>query len=132
MAAVAAKLHIKEGMKLALLNPPGEHKSIFREVPRGCSVIGAAGGKADLVLLFATNAKELETTFPKALKFCGDDTPIWVGFPKLTGAIKSDLTRDKGWDGVTKAGYRRVSLIAVDDTWSAMRVRKKELVKAHR
>ncbi len=132
MPSIAAKLHVKAGMKLALLNPPKEHKNIFGDLPTGCTVIYGAGGKADLVLVFAASVKELDALLPKAMKFLSEDTPLWVGFPKQTGSLKSDLARDKGWDSVKKAGYRPVSIIAVDETWSAMRLRRKELVKSQR
>ena len=34
-----------------------------------------------------------------------------------------DITRDRGWDSFAKEGWRPVSLIAIDDTWSALRFR---------
>ena len=132
MPTLASKLHIKADMKLALLNAPEEHRDIFRDVPPGCSVSTSGTRKVDLVLLFAPTVKDLERRFPVALRRTGEDTPVWIGFPKQTGALKSDLTRDRGWDSVTKAGFRPVTLIAIDETWSAMRVRRKELVKKNR
>ena len=132
MPTLASKLHIKADMRLALLNAPKEHRDIFRDAPPGCSVSTAGTGKVDLVLLFAPAVKDLERLFPIALRRTKEDAPLWIGFPKQTGALKSDLTRDRGWDVVRKAGFRPVTLIAVDETWSAMRVRRKELVKTNR
>ncbi len=129
MPDFASKLHIKAPMNVALLNAPQEHRDIFRNVPPGCSVSTSGTGKADLVLLFAPTVKDLERRFPSALRRTGDDTPLWIAFPKQTGALRSDLTRDRGWDVVTKAGFRPVTLVALDAAWSAMRVRRKEFVK---
>ncbi|GAB4459307.1 MAG: hypothetical protein OHK0037_04430 [Elainellaceae cyanobacterium] len=37
--------------------------------------------------------------------------------------MKTDLTRDIGWDVVTKAGLKGVAQVAIDETWSALRFR---------
>ena len=129
MASPGSKLHLKAGMKLILLNAPEEHAGIFRDAPSGCTVSTSPRGRADLVLLFAASVKDLRARFPKVLALPGKDTPLWIAYPKLTGSIKSDLTRDKGWDIVRKAGLRPVTLISLDETWSALRFRKAELVK---
>lgn len=60
----------------------------------------------------------------EAVKFAG---VLWICYPKLTGKIKSALTRDVLWQ--LAPGMRPVAQVAVDDTWSAMRFRPVELVK---
>ena len=132
MASIFTKLHIKPGMKLALLNAPAEHAKLFDDRPEGCSVSTSATGKPDLVLLFAATEKELGRRFPTALRLAKDDVPLWIGYPKQTGAVKSDLSRDRVWKLVSSSGVRPVSLVALDSTWSALRVRRKELVKSTR
>ncbi len=42
---------------------------------------------------------------------------------KKSAKMKTDLTRDVGWETVAKAGWQAVSQISVDDTWSALRFR---------
>jgi hypothetical protein len=44
--------------------------------------------------------------------------------------MKSDITRDVGWSSLEKAGFDGVAQIAIDETWSASRLRPKELVKS--
>ena len=48
---------------------------------------------------------------------------LWLAFPKKSSGIATDLTRDHGWDVIHRAGWQGVSLIAVDERWSAMRLR---------
>jgi uncharacterized protein YbdZ (MbtH family) len=35
----------------------------------------------------------------------------------------SGVNRDRGWDTVEESGYRRVSQVAIDEKWSALRFR---------
>ncbi len=124
------KLHIKPGMTLALLHAPQSHAALFKDAPAGTKVITAARGTPDFILLFASSRADLEKEFPKALQLMGEDTPFWIAYPKLTGSIRSDLTRDRGWEAVAAAGLRPVSQIALDATWSALRFRRTVLVKS--
>ncbi|HYO89253.1 MAG TPA: hypothetical protein VER79_11430 [Candidatus Limnocylindrales bacterium] len=54
---------------------------------------------------------------------------FWACYPKLTGEIKTDITRDKGWDALTGAGWRGVAQVSVDGTWSALRFRPETDIK---
>ncbi len=48
---------------------------------------------------------------------------IWVTYPKGTSKVKTDLNRDTIREYVPIAGFQVVSLIAVDETWSALRLK---------
>jgi hypothetical protein len=48
---------------------------------------------------------------------------LWICYPKKSSEVKTDISRDVGWDVVHKAGWEGVTLISVDDIWSAMRFR---------
>jgi len=132
MASIVTKLHIKPGVKLALLNAPVRQAKMFSDVADECSVSRSATGKPDVVLLFVSTMKELDRKFPAALRLAKDDVPLWIGYPKQTGAVKSDLSRDRVWEHVSASGVRPVSIVALDNTWSLLRVRRKELVKSTR
>ncbi len=54
-----------------------------------------------------------------------DDIVCWIYYPKSTSKIKTDLTRDKGWDELLKQDLQWVNLISFDDTWSAFGMRQK-------
>jgi hypothetical protein len=60
---------------------------------------------------------------PKVVKALKPDSLLWLTFPKGTSKIQTDLTRDKGWDAVQQADLKWVTLISVNDTWSAFAVR---------
>lgn len=61
------------------------------------------------------------------MKLVKDDVIVWIYYPKGTSKIQTDLTRDKGWDGLLNEGDKLtwISLISFDDTWSVFGFRAK-------
>ncbi|HTJ50092.1 MAG TPA: YdeI/OmpD-associated family protein [Cyclobacteriaceae bacterium] len=116
--ALVSKLKIKEGMSLVVLNSPSDFLS---KLPLAAQSKLIKNKKFDVVLLFAKNKSELSKFGPSALTSLEENGLLWICYPKKTGSIKTDLTRDYGWDVITSAGFEVVSLVAIDDTWSALR-----------
>jgi hypothetical protein len=48
---------------------------------------------------------------------------LWISFPKGSSKIQTDLTRDKGWEGVQALDLKWVNLVSVNETWSAFALR---------
>jgi hypothetical protein len=63
-----------------------------------------------------------------ALNAIKEDGLLWISYPKKTSKIKTDI----GGDVMTHAGYDGVSLISINETWSAIRFRPKHKVKTSR
>jgi len=51
---------------------------------------------------------------------------LWICYPKKSGAIETDLTRDVGWEAVDALDLFGVAQISIDATWSALRFRKRD------
>jgi hypothetical protein len=54
---------------------------------------------------------------------------VWMCYPKKTGSIASDLSRDSGWEPVTVLGLFPVTQIALDGDWSALRFRYRDEIR---
>lgn len=119
------KMHIGEG-QLYLVNAPAATMDAFN----GTDAVTRLTGKKPIgqVVLFAKDQKELDEHFAKVLPRLGDDALLWIAYPKKSGSIKSDISRDAGWDGLTAAKYVPVTQVSVDSDWSALRFRKEEAV----
>jgi Bacteriocin-protection, YdeI or OmpD-Associated len=117
-APVAKKLGVKPGLTLVVLYAPD---GTLGKV--GLSDIAKVSGKGEVVLAFARDSSALKKVAPKAFAAVKDGGLLWIAYPKKSSGIPSDLTRDEGWAAVTQAGYRTVSLVAIDDAWSAARLR---------
>lgn len=121
---LAAKLKLSEQQNVLIKNLPETLIDDFE----GLSTKAVRGKKYEAAILFATTQAELCKRVAGTLTALQHDAIFWIGYPKKSGAIKTDTSRDSGWDALKEAGYIPVSLIAIDQTWSALRFRKAESV----
>ena len=125
MPTICQKLQLKAPYNLLLLNAPAGLKSEFEQ--DGSHVTEAATTTSqnayDVVQLFVTTKAELDTLAPQAVAALKPNGILWVAYPKKSSGIKSDLTRDYGWETIKDLGYEGVRLISVDETWSSLRLK---------
>jgi hypothetical protein len=117
---VTSKLHLKAGMRIAVVNAPRGFS--LGKLPAGVTQAKALKSELDLVFLFATTQKELNTHWPKALGAMKQDGALWVSYPKKSSGIQTDLGMGE-WDAPKGSGWNPVAMIGVDDTWSSVRFR---------
>ncbi|GIP38913.1 hypothetical protein J31TS4_21930 [Paenibacillus sp. J31TS4] len=119
------KLLLKPGYRAAVLNPPDGFGLPEEELPEGVVLTNGLeeAGELDFALLFARNQEELGKTAPLLLPRLKPDAVFWTAYPKKSSKLKSDITRDSGWDVLKEAGFEGVSLVSIDETWSAFRLR---------
>lgn len=124
--ALTKKLLLKPGYRALIVNPPEGFVAFLGELPENVvlDVEQPTGGVYDFVQLFVKDQAALATHGSAALQAVKPDGILWICYPKLTGKIKSDLTRDVLWHLVP--GMRPVAQVSVDDTWSAVRFRPVE------
>jgi hypothetical protein len=118
---IAKKLKIKPDHTVLVLNSPEGYLSKSSTAER--KII--AGKRYDFVQLFVINKQQLDKFFPKVLKTLKRETLLWITYPKKSSAIKTDISRDYGWEVLDKNGYEANALVAIDETWSALRFREK-------
>ena len=114
---IAKKLHLKPGMRVAVANAPS---GFSLGKPVGVAIEKSLKRDLDLVLLFATTQKELNAQWPKALASVKQDGALWVSYPKKNSGIQTDLGMGE-WDATKGSDWNPVTMIGVDDTWSAVR-----------
>jgi len=131
-SSLAHKLQVKPGMKMLVMNAPDDYLKLLDKLPAGTEVTTKEGSTFDFIQVFVYNKADIDRLAPKAIRAVKPGGMLWFSYPKKTGAIKTDIHRDVGWDAVTNAGWEGVRLISVDDTWSALRVRPTSEIKARR
>lgn len=130
-SSVVKKLGIKPGNKVLVTHAPEGYS--LSPLPQGAEVQTNASGTFDLVQVFVRNKADITQHVAAAIKALKPGGMLWVTFPKKTGTVKSDLSRDSTLQTINEStGWQGVSLIAVDDTWSAMRFRREEDVKSRK
>ena len=92
-------------------------------MPDKVTVSAKADGKFDLVQAFVSSKKELEAILPKLKDTLKPAGLLWVTYPKGTSKTKVDINRDTIREYVETKGFKTVAMIAVDDTWSAIRLK---------
>jgi hypothetical protein len=123
--ALAKKLGLKPKQRAIVRRCPPELQDDFRSV----GAILDRGTIAELTLSFVRMQHEVENACKEAIALTAPGGVLWIAYPKKSGAIESDLSRDVGWEPFARAGWRPVSQVSIDDTWSALRFRPTDEVK---
>jgi hypothetical protein len=109
---LSAKLQIKEGQTVVVLNPPTGFE-LDAQVTEGA---------ADAILVFVRNHAELEALGAPLFDAAREDRLAWLAYPKA-GQLGTDLNRDILWEQTKPKGVRPVRQVSIDDVWSALRFR---------
>lgn len=97
----------------------------------GIETAADQGAPLAFVQVFVTGADGLRSAVPRLLARTIPDPVFWVTYPKQGAGVPSDLNRDVIARIVgEETEFRVVSNVAIDATWSALRLRRKTLVKA--
>jgi hypothetical protein len=117
--SIAEKLQAKGSRTLAVLNAkPALDRAL------GIPSRRAPPAKTDVVVFFAASRAQLEGKLPGLLAKLGAASILWVAYPKLTSALADDLSRDVIHTWAPSLGLDTVSQIAIDDDWSALRLKR--------
>jgi hypothetical protein len=116
---IAERLQVKGERSLAVVGAPAAvDRKIGAKNPRSDIA------KADVILLFAANRAAFDAAIPATLKKLQKTAILWVAYPKLTSQLAADLSRDIIHALAPKHGLDTVSQIAIDDDWSALRLKR--------
>ncbi len=129
MSGLVKKLHIKSGTSWLFKNPPPNYDEVLGELPHNTLASTILDGNFDGIQLFVKNRLELIQEFQIIINLLTKDTIFWVTYPKKSSGIVSDLEMLGSWDELTNQGLRIVSATSIDETWTALRFKPKELTK---
>jgi len=117
---LAKKLKLKPGLKAAVLNAPDGY---LKGLKHDSDISTKLNGKFAWIQIFAKNKKELDSFAPKAAAALKTDSIRWLSFPQGASKIQTDLTRDKGWDVLQTLNLKWITLVSVNENWSAFALR---------
>ena len=116
---VAERLQVKGERRLAVI---GASAALEKTV--GAAKARADLAEADVVLLFAADRARLEAKLPDVLKRMQAAAILWLAYPKLSSGLAADLSRDIIHALAPAHGLDTVSQIAIDEDWSALRLKR--------
>jgi hypothetical protein len=120
---VAQKLGLKEGKKLLIKQQPEEVAALIGALPLGAELVTVGTERSALILMFARDKAELLKGLPVCKRQLGPGGALWVAYLKGTSGKKTDINRDSIREFVGNIGFDTVSQIALDDDWSALRLK---------
>lgn len=126
---VLDKLKIKKYNTAAVLNPPEEFLKILSSYDG--MVEKDINGQYSYVQIFIYSQKEITDIGQRLTSEIQGDGFLWICYPKGNSKKykKCDCNRDTLREALLPYGFEGVSLISLDDDWSAMRVRNSTYIK---
>ncbi|HEX5109950.1 MAG TPA: hypothetical protein VFV95_15970 [Vicinamibacterales bacterium] len=128
---VFAKLNLKDQTEILVIDPPRSFEAeldhledvrVHRKLTPGMSVAFA--------LVFVTTQAGIDAVARPLAKAAAGDAVIWFAYPKGTSKnYTSTIDRDHGWNALGDAGFETVRMIAIDEDWTAKRLRRAEYIK---
>lgn len=118
------KMFVKSGMKMAIIGLPADLKAAMQTVPEGVELLAELQPGLDVLQVFVENESELRKSLSEYKPYLA--TPngaLWVCYPKGSSGMKTDINRDSIWKISHEYGMDAVSQVAVNDIWSAMRLK---------
>src|SRR5437588_9150912 len=126
--SLVKKLQLKVGQRAVIINPPPGYLDELGPLPEGVELAQQAEGSFDFVQLFARDMDELQRFLPTALHALKFDALLWIAYPKGGAKAGTDLNRDILWNAVQQHHFSGVTLVSLNEVWSAMRFRPSEKV----
>lgn len=117
---ILEKLGYRPELTTRVIGLPGDLGDLFG------ALVGDGTGPVDWTLAFVRDAAAIEATALPVAGLYRRGGHLWLAYPKKTGAIATDISRDHGWGPVTRRGLVAVAQIAIDGTWSALRFRYRD------
>ena len=115
------KLGIKEGSRVVLVGAPDGFADLLVPWPPEAELLSRARRPLDVAVLFTTQRSDLAKRFPPLARALVPAGGLWVGWPKKTSGIETDLSFDDVQRQGLDAGLVDNKSAALDERWQAMR-----------
>jgi len=115
------KLGIKEGSRIALVNPPKDFESELGELPANVEFIKRPTKSLDMILFFVSSERALMRDFAKHAARLAANGMIWIAWPKKSSGVATDLSEPRVQRIGLDAGLVDVKVCAIDETWSGLK-----------
>jgi hypothetical protein len=114
------KLGIKAGFRVQLANAPAEVRAELREALSEC-VLVKQGDALDFVMMFTKSRVEMTEEFSRMRKLLAPAGMLWVGWPKKSSGVATDVDENVVREIGLAAGLVDVKVCAVTEVWSGLK-----------
>ncbi len=120
---VARKLGMNPGMRALIIAPPPGYLKSLAPFPDDLTVSSRADGMYPFVQVFTKRLSEINRFAQRLSKHAAPNALVWISYPKKTSKAAGALSRDVIREAMSTQGWRAVSIVAIDEVWSALRFR---------
>ena len=125
---LAAKLGIKEGCEVVLVEPPPGFRKLLEPLPPTVVFADKPGKSTSIVHIFTAKRVELAKALATYRKRLSPQATVWVSWPKKSSKLASEITEDTVRELALPLGFVDVKVCAVTEVWSGLKlVVRKEL-----
>jgi hypothetical protein len=118
---IVSKMRIKEGCKVIFINTD---KQVENLIMLDKTISMAKKAPADVVFVTYQSLLELNKNIEKNISMLNPGGVVWIIYPKSDLKKKFDINRDSAWAELKKYQMTLVGNIAINDSWSSLRVKK--------
>ncbi len=132
MNAIVKKLQYKLQPLVLITHAPTEFEAVLRAFSATAEVHTEArkGTTYTFIMHFVKTPADVQKAAKMLAAVMEPDAVLWMTYPKKSSKkYKAEITRDEGWKAMGDIGFEPVSLVSVDDDWSALRFRKVDFIK---
>ena len=115
------KLGFKPGMRAHVHAPPPDLGELLGDLD-GVTLLKRPAAPLDLVLLFATERRELARRLATLQERLAPAGMLWVCWPKRASGVATDITEDVVREVALPRGLVDTKVAAIDATWSGLRL----------
>ena len=119
--SLGEKLGIKEGFRIAILNPPRNYRATLGELPAHATVVDKPEAGMDLIQCFVKNRREAASAISTLKHDISPRGALWVSWPKGSSGVSTNLNENVVREIGLKSGLVDVKVCAVDETWSGLK-----------
>lgn len=119
--SLVARLDIKRGYNIYLVNPPENYNDTLGQLPDDVSIMAQVTQKVNFIQLFTQSHRELEAEFPRLKAVMAIDGMLWISWPKKAAKVETDLDENIVREVGLANGLVDVKVCAVDEIWSGLK-----------
>ena len=117
----AEKLQINDNDVVWVISTNDEEAALLDPLPDGVETVDEPVDGMSGVVLFVEDRLALVTQLDEILPQLGSTPVIWIAFPQ---GKRSNISRDSIRELIGEYGWQLMSVVTLDETWSAVRLKQ--------
>jgi hypothetical protein len=119
---LAAKLGIKAGSTVHLIDAPAGFERLLEPLPHSVRFASRLAPDVDVAHVFATRKAELRAALALHRSTLAPGATVWVSWPKKASGVPTEISEDTVRELALPLGFVDVKVCAIDATWSGLKL----------